>query len=279
MRINAPDQGYREHPASVARRERRATLLTVGGGEKRKRKEQERKSKPAKRRPVSQLREGKLLAACDRCGGAFYQRKKVGDGYCCDECRFAVRIEGGHDMTETDTEKTWTPRTCVDCGLVFYAIAGWVCDDCQLERAAHRAEWKDPDSYFDEENPGYKIYRIRYWVAGVPDLSLPYDYHGRTGNIKIRDRIRGEYSFKKRFPELHKQGVAVDEEVDIIRSFPWSADGRDRAIVAEMIAILESAIDTETITMNTQLVPEFTRSRNWKTIEAARRQLARQELG
>lgn len=266
------DMGYREHPAKLNRRRRR--------------------------RVKSQLAFGGKSKACTRCGGAYRQQKKAEDGYCSDSCRFAARIEGGSRMVETDTDKTrrqnmfenrdpdektsptfTTPRPCVECGEVFYAMAGWVCAECERELVASAKNWKDPDTYFDAENPGYKIYRIRYWVLNVPDLSVPYDYHGRTGNIKMRDRLMGEYSFRARFPELHKPGVEVEEEVDLVRSFPWSADGRDRAVVAEMIEILESAINPETITMNKQLVPEFTQARNWKTIEAARRQIARQGLG
>ncbi len=167
-----------------------------------------------------------------------------------------------------------TPRECGICGDTFYASAGFVCSQCKEERDARRSEkWEDPDEHFDPKDPSYKIYRRRLWIRHW-EYPNPYDYIGRTGNERIMQRICGEYSFTKRFPELLLPSVEEDD-VLIIRKFPWSVDGSDRSAVAEIVEILDSAIDPNTVTLNWQYVPKKMRQvGKWKAAQKIMRSAA-----
>lgn len=168
-----------------------------------------------------------------------------------------------------------TPRECGICGESFYAVTGFVCDDCDDARAVNRETWEDSDTFFDGDDPGYKIYRARHWIP-LPDFPHPYDYIGWTGRMRMRERILGEYPYLKRFPELETPGVEYD--ITVLRRYPWSVEGHDQSVIAEVIEILESAIATDTVTLNYHYVPKDVRMRDWGVFKTLRRQLARQGL-
>lgn len=164
------------------------------------------------------------------------------------------------------SEKSW--RDCEGCGTPFLALHGFLCRTCKKQVAAALAggdKWEDSAEY-DPEDPGYKIYRIRYWPQDA-DEDKPYDYTGWTGQMKVATRVSSGYAYLKRFPQL----ATADVEVSILHRFPWSREGREDSLLREIAEIILSCQNPETVTLNWQYVSRGTR---WKAMENLRRSLA-----
>lgn len=155
-----------------------------------------------------------------------------------------------------------TPRDCRDCGRSFKAIAGFVCKKCEKNSTPAEQEWRDPDEY-DPNDPGYKVYRIRYLLE---DEEKPYDYIGWTGKEKMAARLTDTYAFYKRFPQMS----STEGEIKILYRFPWSKVGREDSQLMEIAQIILSALDPDTVTLNWQHVGRAVR---WKALQNLHLQL------
>ena len=83
------DMGYREHPASAARRHG-ATKTSPEAVERNNHKR-------------SLLMIGKTVEVCAKCGGSFPRRKEwVKEMFCSDACRFASKVERGTAASEAN---------------------------------------------------------------------------------------------------------------------------------------------------------------------------------
>lgn len=143
-----------------------------------------------------------------------------------------------------------TKRRCKRCERTYWAVSGAICPKCldidlQIElKRKHREKKLNPYER-DPDNPGYKVYSIRYKVKTKNGWVI-YEYIGMTGQISLARRIAGGYAFHERFPALEQ----LEGEVKTLYQFPHDREGFLKARIVEFACIVLSAVAPSDVTYN-----------------------------
>ena len=143
-----------------------------------------------------------------------------------------------------------TKRLCKRCERTYWAVSGHVCPKCldidiKIEVERKRRQKTLYPFQKDLEDPGYKVYSIRYKVKTKKGW-IVYEYIGMTGQISLARRIAGEYAFHKRFPALEQ----VEGEVKTLYRFPHDREGFLKARIVEFACIVLSAVAPSDVNYN-----------------------------